>query len=214
MDATQLPVAGTVVLLRDAASGPEVLLIRRPDRGSFGGGWVFPGGLVEPQDRRAGAPESDDARRAAMREAVEEVGLQPAGLVAMSLWVPPIEAPKRVRTWFFLAAAPDGEVRAAPDEVAEWTWLSPAEALARHAAGGMLLFPPTWVTLDGFVGVRDVAAALAAVGEPELFSTRVIAGEIGATFAWEGDAEHHLAPRSGGRHRLETASLPWRYTRD
>ena len=45
-DATDpsIPVAATVVLLRDATRGVEVLMIERPDRGSFAGAWVFPGG--------------------------------------------------------------------------------------------------------------------------------------------------------------------------
>ena len=42
-DATDpaIPVAATVVLLRDAGDGLEVLMIERPDRGSFAGAWVF-----------------------------------------------------------------------------------------------------------------------------------------------------------------------------
>ena len=48
--AVDLPLAGTVVVLRDGALGAEVLLMRRPDRGSFAGGWAFPGGKVEAAD--------------------------------------------------------------------------------------------------------------------------------------------------------------------
>src|SRR5690606_9942576 len=43
--------AATVVLMRDAPSGPEALLLRRPRRSSFAGGaWVFPGGVVDAED--------------------------------------------------------------------------------------------------------------------------------------------------------------------
>ena len=63
-----LPVAGTAVILRDAPQGVEALLLRRPDRGSFAGAWVFPGGMVDPGDRVTGAPEQEDAGRAAVRE--------------------------------------------------------------------------------------------------------------------------------------------------
>ncbi|WP_158251546.1 NUDIX domain-containing protein [Cryobacterium sp. M91] len=50
--AAPLGVAATVVLLRDGAEGPEVLLLERPrHRGSFAGAWVFPGGGVDPEDR-------------------------------------------------------------------------------------------------------------------------------------------------------------------
>ncbi|HEX5858760.1 MAG TPA: NUDIX domain-containing protein, partial [Microbacterium sp.] len=60
-----IPVAATVILARDGADGLEVLLIERPDRGSFAGAWVFPGGKLDPGD--AGpqgdvtAPEEADA---------------------------------------------------------------------------------------------------------------------------------------------------------
>lgn len=212
MDAP-LPVAGTVVLLREAPHGPEVLLIRRPDRGSFAGGWVFPGGVVEERDRGAGASEEADARAAAIRETREEVGLQVSDLVALSRWSPPLEAPKRVRTWFFLARDPGGAVAAAPDEVADWCWLRPADALARHAAGEIELFPPTWVTLHGLSTGAGVEAALAAASAPAFFSTWVLPGEGGPSFLWEGDAEHPAGGAREGRHRLETGPRPWRYIR-
>jgi 8-oxo-dGTP pyrophosphatase MutT (NUDIX family) len=43
--------ASTVVVLRDSAIGPEVLMVRRHERsGDFAGASVFPGGLVEAAD--------------------------------------------------------------------------------------------------------------------------------------------------------------------
>lgn len=48
--ATPLPSA-TVVLVREAPGSPEVLLVRRHARASFGATYVFPGGLLEPRDR-------------------------------------------------------------------------------------------------------------------------------------------------------------------
>ncbi|MGO2745831.1 NUDIX domain-containing protein [Microbacterium sp.] len=209
---------GTVVLLRDGPDGLETLMIRRPDRGSFAGAWVFPGGVVEDADVVAGENEQQTAARAAARECEEEVGLRPAELHAFSCWVPPAEAPKRVRTWFFLAAASEGELRPAPDEVVETRWLSPAEALRRHADDALMLFPPTWVTLTALAGCGSVADALrsasvpeASVPEasiPEVYVTHILGGGV---FVWPGDAEH---PDGGsGQHRLETGALPWRYTR-
>lgn len=200
MDAPEeLPVAGTVVLLRDGADAPEVLLLRRPERGSFAGGWVFPGGKVEEADRRLGAAEIDDARRAGIRETSEEVSLEVTDLVALSQWHPPAEAPTRIRTWFFLAPAPaDARIVASPDEVAAHTWITPAEALARHAAGEWTLFPPTWVTLHRLSRFPDADAALAAAGAPALFRTQVVETAEGRDFVWE-------------HGRLVTASLPWRF---
>ncbi|MDQ0645119.1 NUDIX hydrolase [Microbacterium murale] len=215
-----MSVGGTVVLLRNRmGDGLETLLIRRPDRGSFAGGWVFPGGVVENADvesadvetagERVDADEEPIAARAAIRECEEEVGVRPADLVTLSCWVPPVEAPKRVRTWFFLAAAPDGDLVLAPDEVVEARWLTPADALSLHEAGELRLFPPTWVTLQALAKTASVAGALAAASVPELYATHIVEGGI---FVWGGDAEHPEG--GGGRHRLETAALPWNYLRD
>ncbi len=85
--------SSTLVLVRDGPTGPEVLLLRRDDRGDrSGGAWVFPGGLVDRGDRecRALCTGPDDiaasARMnipaggldfmiAALRETFEECGL-------------------------------------------------------------------------------------------------------------------------------------------
>ena len=202
-------VGGTAVLLRDGAPGLETLLIRRPDRGSFASAWVFPGGVVEDADAVTGDTEHETAARAAARECEEEVGLRPVDLRTLSCWVPPIEAPKRVRTWFFLAEAPDGEVRAAPDEVLDARWLTPAEALQQHEQGEIILFPPTWVTLSDLAALGSVADALGAAPAPELYATHVLGDGV---FVWAGDAAHPEG--GGGLHRLATSVLPWEYVRD
>ncbi len=90
--------AATVVLLRDAADGPEVYLLRRHLRMAFAAGmYAFPGGTVDPRDADAtvawaGPAPSDwadvlrcDEREAralvcaAMRETFEESGVLLAG---------------------------------------------------------------------------------------------------------------------------------------
>jgi 8-oxo-dGTP pyrophosphatase MutT (NUDIX family) len=44
--------AATVLMVRDSADGPEVLLLRRHKRSGFAAGaWVFPGGVVDDGDR-------------------------------------------------------------------------------------------------------------------------------------------------------------------
>lgn len=197
-DSEDLPVAGTAVLLRDGTEGLEVLLMRRPERGSFADAWVFPGGRIEDDDRMPGAEEMDDACRAAVRETFEEVGIVVSDLVVLSCWHPPVEAPKRIRTWFFLTAESGGEVLASADEVVEAVWIRPVDALARHAAGEWTLFPPTWVTLHRLSPFEDAGAAIAAAGEPRLFRTRILSTPTGRVFQWGGD-------------RLETGSLPWRF---
>lgn len=197
-DLDDLPVAGTVVILRDAAEGLEVLMLRRPERGSFAGAWVFPGGKVEAIDRAAGSEESEDAERAGIRETLEEVGLVVDGLRPLSQWHPPAEAPTRIRTWFFVAAASDAVPVPSADEVVQWAWIRPANALAHHASGEWALFPPTWMTLHGLTDFEQVADALRTASVPELFRTRVIASEGGRAFSWEQGV-------------LEAGSLPWRF---
>jgi 8-oxo-dGTP pyrophosphatase MutT (NUDIX family) len=219
-----IPVAATAVLLREGADGLEVLLLERPDRGSFAGAWVFPGGKVDEADAAPAAPgeptELASARRAAVRETDEETGLalDPAGLVALSCWDPPPGIAVRIRTWFFLAQAPDAPLRLSADEAVSARWIPPAEALAAHGRGEMILYPPTWVTLHGLTVHADAASAFAAAREDGIrtFATQVRRGADGPIFFWSEDAEYDAddpAAADGPRHRLETGALAWRYTR-
>ncbi|MGJ9403457.1 NUDIX hydrolase [Arthrobacter sp. KK5.5] len=218
--------AATVVLLRDSATGPEVLLLERlRHKGSFAGAWVFPGGYVDPEDRHD--DDSDAAaRRAGARETFEETGLRIGveELVHLSVWLPPASAPKRLRTWFFLAHAPDAEVVLSPDEHLDHLWMRPADLLERHGRGEVSLVTPTWVTLHGLAGVPSVGEALSAAAgaAPETFRSRMLSLPGGGrAVAWDGDAEYDAgAPASaarvaGGaaRHRLDMSSLPWVYSR-
>lgn len=211
-------VAATVVLLRDGEAGVEVLLLERPrDRGSFAGAWVFPGGAVDPEDSAPGdSDEEQAARRAAVRETREETALDVAEeeLVAVSVWSPPASSPKRLRTWFYYAAAPEGEPVLEPEEAIGFRWIRPGEALAAQAAGKLSLVPPTWVTLQGLAGAASVAEALrgARSGEVRRYGTRRSAS--GTMLFWESDvayADEELVDSAGPRHRLDVSVLPWAY---
>src|SRR3954471_14887371 len=101
--------AATVVVVRDGRRPDgtprvETLMLRRNDRGSFGGMWVFPGGRVDDGDIDPAAPDDElaAARRAAVREAHEEAALvlDPAALLVLSHWRPPSSVPKGFSTWF------------------------------------------------------------------------------------------------------------------
>lgn len=232
---TLVGTAATVVLLRDGAQGIEVLLLERPRHtGTFAGAWVFPGGRMDPEDYDAAGtvppnldpeprhPEEElpAARIAGVRETAEETGLvlAPDALVDLSCWVPPLQAPKRLRTWFFLASAPDGEIRLNPGELIDHAWLTPAEALRLHRDGKMLLVAPTFVTLTLLQQFHDTAAALAhaASGRPETYSSRLLDGyEPDAVITWHGDEEYPAegAGQRGGRHRLVMRGSDWRYER-
>jgi 8-oxo-dGTP pyrophosphatase MutT (NUDIX family) len=238
--ANQAELAATVVLLRDSADGLEVLMLERPGKGTFAGAWVFPGGKVDPEDyvaaeAEAGGPAAADtavvndlaqqlaaARNAGVRETFEETGLRISGqeLVHLSNWVPRHSLVRRFQTWFFVAAAPVGEVQLNDGELAGYAWLSPREALSRHQSGSMQLVPPTWVTLHELSGFATVADALEAArgAQPFDFESYVIEDpDTGHAIVWAGDDAYpgpSAAASTGARHRLSTGSLPWRYERD
>lgn len=220
IDDPDVPVAATVVLLREGAQGPEVLMMERPDRGSFAGAWVFPGGKTEPVDTlSADEPEPVVARRAGARETLEEVGIavDPAELLPMSRWDPPPGIALRIRTWFFAARAARTQVVLSADEVVSAQWMRPETVLRRHARAELTLYPPTWVTLHGLSGQEDVDAALSVVRlrGVEEFQTVAAQTPTGPAFLWQGDADYAEfgAGAASARHRLETGALPWRYLR-
>ncbi len=224
-DATDqsIPVAATVVIVRDGAGGAEVLLLERPDRGSFAGAWVFPGGKLDDADRGApGESEEDTARRAGVRETIEETGLvlDPGALVTMSCWDPPPGFPLRIRSWFFAVADPGGALALSVHEAVAAEWMRPRDALARHGRGELTLYPPTWVTLHTLADHPDAEALLAALrlGGVRHFETVARRGTTGPMLLWQEDAEYAADADTGetasaSRHRLEVGALPWIYTR-
>jgi 8-oxo-dGTP pyrophosphatase MutT (NUDIX family) len=215
--------AATLVLVRDGDGELEVLMIHRGAETAFGGMWAFPGGVIEDADVPAGtAPDPmPAARRAAVRETCEEVGLQvdEGSLVWWSHWLPPVDSlsRKRFSTWFFLAPAHGGHadehIGVDGDEVHAHRWIAPANALAMQERGEVLLAPPTYVTLQQLCRYGDVASALVAA-DPSFFATEV-RFEAGVRWClWSGDVGYgggdHLA--DGPRHRLVMDDgRGWRY---
>ena len=208
------------MVVRDAASGIETLMLKRNERGAFGGMWVFPGGRVDDDDVDPTGPDDDmaAARRAAAREAFEEAALvlDPAAMVALSHWRPPSSVPKGFATWFFVAAGSDADVEIDGAEIHEHAWLAPAEVLRRRDAGAVTLAPPTFVTLTVLARHTTVAGLLASLHDatPERFHTQIGRdGETNTAF-WHGDESYEAAPGPpGGRHRLSMATDGWRYVR-
>jgi 8-oxo-dGTP pyrophosphatase MutT (NUDIX family) len=74
--------AATLVVWRDTANGPEILVVERSATMAFAAGAiVFPGGRVDQADRELAAAlgqNGDAAKVTAIRETIEETGVVPA----------------------------------------------------------------------------------------------------------------------------------------
>ena len=215
--------AATVVVVRDAAGGLEVLLLERARRAARPepAAWVFPGGRIEAEDRaERGAPVEEHARRAAVREAREEAGLElhAPSLVPISRWITPEIAARRFDTWFFLGAvAAEAEVRVDGVEIATHRWLAPASALEAHQRGEIRLAPPTFVTVCWLAEHPAAGAALDSLARAEtlVFRPRICPQEGGACILYPGDAGYESGDpaRPGPRHRLWALPEGYRYER-
>lgn len=210
--------AATVILLRPAADGFEVFLLRRRRSASFmGGAFVFPGGAADPDD--------GDLRVTAARELFEEAGvllattavdaarvaelrarllagagfggllaeaglaLAPDTLAYFAHWITPSVEPKRFSARFFLAVLPDGQAPSFDaQETVDEIWLTPAAALAR--AQDLALPPPQ---------VRSLAELAAAASIDEVFA------RAAAAAASPHPILPRMAPTPGGFALL----LPW-----
>lgn len=210
------------MLIRSAVDGIEVLFLRRNPRLAFHGGyWVFPGGRIDPADADPDAPGDDAAaaRRAAVREAREEAGVEVdvASLAFAVHWTTPAASPIRFATWFFVAPAPAGRITVDGGEIHAHRWLRPVEALARQQAGEIKLAAPTFALTTRMAAFDDAETALAAVAawpaEWLLGDLRDV--EDGQVALYHQDAAHGGGPleRPGPRHRLWMVESGWRYER-
>jgi 8-oxo-dGTP pyrophosphatase MutT (NUDIX family) len=158
--------SSTVVLVRDSREGRgiEVLLLERTTSNDhMSGAWVFPGGVIEEQDRLAASSHDlPEFRAAAIRECFEECGIQLAGpgeLHYIGHWVTPRARAKRFDTRFFVAVAPEGQ-DAKPDgrEILRHAWMTPGEALSGNF--GARLMTPTSKTLQALAAFRTAQEAI------------------------------------------------------
>src|SRR6478735_9058874 len=128
--------AASVILLRGAGDGLELLLVKRNPAARFmGGAWVFPGGAVDAGDEGGDAPH----RAAAVRELEEEAAVHDVDPLAL---VPDGAEP-----------VPDGQ------ETVDARWFTPQGALDAHGRGEILLVFPTIKHLEQ-LGRFDTADAL------------------------------------------------------
>jgi 8-oxo-dGTP pyrophosphatase MutT (NUDIX family) len=209
----------------------EVLLVQRASELAFhGGAWVFPGGRVDDADRQillapgterfdAGA-ELAAARRAAVRETLEEAGLTLLGdeLAPFSHWTTPEGRSRRFATWFFVAQIePHLECVVDGGEIHAYQWYRPADALLARERGEIDLPPPTYVSLSVLASCASAAEALALArtGEPPVFLPRPRDLERGIVSLFPGDAAYAGGEleQPGSRHRLWMLDSGYRYER-
>jgi 8-oxo-dGTP pyrophosphatase MutT (NUDIX family) len=182
--------AASLIGVRDASNGPEVLVIERTLDHRFLPGYVaFPGGAVDPADGalagRWFGEAAEAGRAAAVRELVEEVGLAVTreavvaadpdrSLEAIHGSPPPIEALPEIARWIAPAEVPvrfDARYYAVrmqdaadptPDgaEAARAWWITPIALLAAWEAEEVRLYWPTHYTMRSLANCRDAEELL------------------------------------------------------
>lgn len=212
--------AATVALLRDRNGVAEVLMLKKNSKIAFGGLWVFPGGRIDDDDYEALEDLEQAARNAAVRETIEEanISLQGDAFHWFAHWTPPASTPVRFATWFFLAHTPNtgDEVRVDGGEIKEHTWISPSEALQRHACEEIDLAPPTWVTLyhlSKYSSSEETVDHFSRL-TPRYYETHLAKNRAGTRIAmWEGDAGYNDfdADAEGDTHRLVMEPAGFRF---
>ena len=210
--------AATVILLRDSNRGLETLMMRRNSNLSFAEGmWVFPGGKVEEEDKAIGQNQYHAALSAAVRECEEESGmvLNSDDLIYYSHWIPPIEAPRRFSTWFFIAPSPKGQVVIDDGEIIDHEWWRPEDALTQAHDMKIQILPPTWITLFDLQTFPSVEVAMQTISTrgPRAYATKIIRTDSGMAAIWEGDSAYDSGELSseGHRHRLVMEDPIWRF---
>ncbi|ALO45696.1 NUDIX hydrolase [Pseudohongiella spirulinae] len=163
--------ASTVVLVREnrqtGINSLETLLLLRNTKLSFeGGAWVFPGGKVDQCDyppAQSTLPEAHleyrAAINAAVRETREESGLviAPQDLIHIAHWTTPTGLPRRYATWFFLCPVRSDEpIKVDDEEILDYQWLQPEQALKQHEQGIIRLPMPTCHTLESIAPFRNL----------------------------------------------------------
>jgi len=162
-------------------------------------------GLLLARDRATGRPVDHDDALATARDELNAGVLTFADLLrardlvvdarelrVFSHWLTPLGAPRRYNTWFFVAAAPDGEEGAHDDnELVSSEWVRPADALAQHADGVIDLIFPTEMSLRAlsqYDNSRALLHDLDAVAHDENGQPAVVSEGAGQRVALPQDA--------------------------
>ncbi|MFG3437967.1 NUDIX hydrolase [Nonomuraea sp. NPDC047897] len=173
--------AAVLMLFGEGPLGPDVLLIQRSARGRRHAGQpAFPGGGVDPGD--------DGPVGAALREAAEETGLDPAGVTVLSalpeLYVS--HSDNRVTPVIGWWHAPCAVHAASPDEV-DSVERAPVSELVDPANRFTLRHP------GGFVGPAFQVRGMLVWGFTAMLLDRVLS-EGGLDRPWDQDRVQEMPP--------------------
>lgn len=90
-----------------------------------------------------------------------DVEVDAAAVEYVAHWITPVQEPRRYDTRFFAAVVErEREVLLNPGEMTDALWLTPEEALVRHARGGLPMVFPTIRTLEDLRGYGTAREAL------------------------------------------------------
>lgn len=200
--------SATIVVVREGLLGPEVLLLQRnPNLAHMPSAWVFPGGKVDSSD--TGDTPEMRARSAACRELREEANLDLVGedLLYFSHWLTPEIIKRRFATWFYLAVVDKhAQVRVDGEEIVDYRWLLPQQALAEQLEGALQAPPPTLVTLTEIQAAADVPSLKTMIErrEPPFFFPKLHKTGDGMLFLYPGDSGYGANDPTitGARHRM------------
>ncbi len=151
---SDLQLTQAVAAIRESFEELGVLLARHAD-GSYASTED-----IAAMDRKV--PFAAQCRQRGLSLATKEV-------FVLAHWVTDRDLPRRFDVPFLVARMPEGQTPVADEsEQFEPVWLSPADALARHAAGQFFMIFPTLRTLERLASYRSVAAMLQACasGQP------------------------------------------------
>jgi 8-oxo-dGTP pyrophosphatase MutT (NUDIX family) len=155
-----------VAAARECFEEAGILLARHADSGEWldlSTGWT-----AARLARHRGDVHAGLTTLAAVLEA-EGLVLDLSGVYYVSHWItPPGRTARRFDTRFFVAVVPPGqEASHDASETVESVWTTPADALARGAAGEIVLLIPTVANLEAlarFASTAELVAAARAIG--------------------------------------------------
>lgn len=143
--------------IREAFEESGILLARRP-----GAAELLDGDAVQALDHCRAPLNAETLKLADFLEA-EGIRLAADRLVRFARWVTPDMMPKRFDTWFFIAAAPTGQLGAHDGyESVDSVWTTPEQAIAEPERWTVIF--PTRMNLLKLARSASVADALAAAG--------------------------------------------------